>query len=115
RELSRGMATQMSDDISNVRVAGNPYERVFGAPAQREKIATVFGGGADDFGRIYQLERDMADTAGEVLGGSATARRLQADDAFGSQMGEALNAGAELMTTGATPGFFARQGTKLAD
>lgn len=100
-ELQRGYATAMGDTVSKTRFSGNPYEAIYGSPAQRDKIGMVFPQGANRFGRQYDLEREMTKTGREVLGGSPTAARLQADEAFGPSFGEnAVNAGLDYATTG---------------
>lgn len=100
-ELQRGYATALGDTIEKVSLNGNPYEAIYRSPAQREKLAMVFPSGAEKFGKQYGLEREMAKTAREVLGGSPTAARLQADDAFGPSFGEnAANAALDYAATG---------------
>lgn len=81
-EMGRGYATAMADNVANRRFAADPYDAIYGTPAQRAKVATLFPEGSDDFGRIYQLEKDMAATKYETVGGSPTASRQAADKTF---------------------------------
>ena len=104
-ELRRGYATGMGDRVEGARLSANPWEAVYGSTSQQHKVGAMFPEGAPAFGRIYDLERDMAKTTRETLGGSQTAARLQADQ----QLGDAMMAGAELaggvISGGATSGF----------
>lgn len=81
-EVQRGYATAMADEARRMRQGGNPYSAVHGSIDEQAKIAALFPDGANDFSRIHQLERDMAETAKEVIGGSPTASRIGADKAF---------------------------------
>jgi hypothetical protein len=81
-EFRTGFATGLSDDVNNAALGGNPYKRIYGSQAQQEKVGSLFPEGAADFGRVVSLEDEMAKTSREVLGGSPTARRQAADDAF---------------------------------
>lgn len=84
-ELRRGYATGLVDQANDVRLAGNPYERIYGTPKQQEKIGLLFPEGAQDFGSAYNLERNMAKTAQEALYGSQTQPRAAADELFKSR------------------------------
>jgi hypothetical protein len=86
-EYQRGFATTMGDHVNDTRLAANPYDRVYGTPNQQAKVGAVFPEGAPNFGRAYDLERDMSKTRGEVLGGSPTAGRFQADEQLGGEQG----------------------------
>jgi hypothetical protein len=81
-EMGRGYATSMADQVNRQRFSGNPYNAVYGSPLQQGKVGALFPEGADDFGRLYNLESDMAATARETLGGSPTALRAAQDQLF---------------------------------
>lgn len=83
-DAQAGYATAMADQVEKVRLSGDPFKAVYGSPLQQGKVGTMFPEGADNFGQIAGLESDMAKTAYETLGGSPTAARLQADQAFES-------------------------------
>lgn len=86
-ETQRGYATALTDSANKLRYSANPFEALYGAPLQQQKIAALFPEGAPQIGRQYELERDMAKTANETLGGSPTAGRLQADQQIGGGLG----------------------------
>lgn len=107
-ELQRGYATNMADTADKMRLSGNPYEAVYGAPVQQRKVSTLFPEGAADFGRTYNLERDMLKTAYEVLGGSPTAMRQATDQQFDADgLGMAGNIAADMAGGG---GMFTARG-----
>lgn len=83
-EIRRGYATSMADAANRARLTSNPYQAIYGSTNQQTRVGQLFPEGAQDFGRVYGLERDMAKTATETLGGSATARRSAFDDNFGN-------------------------------
>lgn len=83
-DAQAGYATAMADQVEKVRLSGDPFKAVYGSPLQQGKVGAMFPEGADNFGQIAGLESDMAKTAYETLGGSPTAARLQADQAFES-------------------------------
>lgn len=100
-EYQRGYATSLADSAERTRLANNPYSVLFGSPAQQEKVATVFPDGAANFARVNDLEREMGKTRYEVLGGSPTAGRLQADEQLMGGLGTtALDLGSQLATGG---------------
>jgi len=80
--FQRGYASNMADTVNNTRFTANPMARIYGSPAQQAKVASIFPNGASNFGRLAQLENDMSATRNEVLGGSQTAARTQADKMF---------------------------------
>lgn len=99
-EARRGYATAMADKVDQVRLANNPYEAVYGSPLQQGKVGALFPEGAPRFDRQYNLERDMAATNTEVLGGSQTQPRKMADEMFKGVGGDlALD-----FATGGVPG-----------
>jgi hypothetical protein len=83
-EAQRGYATAMANAVERQRLSSNPYNTVYGSPLQQQKVGALFPDGANDFGRVYGLEGDMAKTAYETIGGSPTAARQQADEIFGN-------------------------------
>lgn len=112
-EAQRGYATAMADQVAKQRFSTNPYNSVYGSPLQQGKVGALFPEGSPAFDRQYQLEKDMAGTAQEVLGGSPTASRLAADQHFeGNGFGDMA-----LDTLGnggiPTPGTAIKLGTRL--
>ena len=83
-EAQRGFGTDLADQAEKLRFTRNPYEAIYGSPAQQQRVGTMFPQGADKFRRIYDREQDMAGTMQEVLGGSQTAMRQGMDGAFGN-------------------------------
>lgn len=81
--MQRGYSTGLVEQIERMRLSGNPYEAVYGSPAQMEKAATLFPEGVENFGRQAQLEQQLARTQYETLGGSPTAARRIADEQYG--------------------------------
>jgi hypothetical protein len=81
-EFQRGFATSMADQADKMRMSGNPYNAVYGSPLQQGKVAAAFPQGAEDFGRIANLEGDMSKTAYETIGGSPTQARNMTDQLF---------------------------------
>lgn len=104
-EMQRGFATNMADAANKTRLSGNPWEAVYGAPVQQQKIDALFPEGAANFGRAYTLERDMSRTAYETIGGSPTAARLAADQQMGDLVSSGLEIGADLVTGGGASGL----------
>lgn len=98
-EMERGYATSMADTVNRQRYSSNPYNAVYGSPLQQGKVAAMFPQGADDFGRLYSLEGDMAKTATETLGGSPTAARLNADQLFDSQTANIADMGLNVLAS----------------
>lgn len=80
----RGYASSLADTVENSRLAGDPYERIYGSTAQQRKLGAIFPEGAETFGRIRGLETDMSKTYREALGGSQTQPRAEADKLFDS-------------------------------
>lgn len=113
-EMQRGYATAMSDTADRMRMSGNPYEAVYGSPLQQSKVAALFPEGADNFNRIYSLEGDMAKTANEALGNSATARRSAFDELHDAQIGDKLSLGLQAAVNPKMAGL-ALAGQKLKD
>lgn len=85
-EAQRGYATSMADRAEKLRYTTNPWEAVYGSPAAQQSVGHMFPGGADQFGQQYGLERDMAKTSLEALGGSQTAARQAIDSAYNGSL-----------------------------
>ena len=85
-EAQRGYATALADQVERVRLSGNPYDAIYGSTLQRGKVKGLFPEGAPRLERTYNLEKDMAKTANETLGGSPTQARNMADQQFDAGM-----------------------------
>lgn len=108
-ETQRGYATAMADQVDRARLSANPYEPIYGSPQQQAKVSSLFPEGAPRFDRQYQLEKEMAATRAETLGGSQTQPRNISDQMFqGGIMSDAADAGIQAVSGGGIPG-----GTKL--
>lgn len=104
-----GQRVAMSDKIDQRNLSGNPYESIYGSPMARERAATVFGRPqADNFQAAYEAERRMAETTQEALGGSQTAPRLAADEAFDNNFAAGAEGLGTLLTGGGGLGDLAR-------
>lgn len=99
-EFQSGYATRMGDQVEQVRQSANPFQSIYGSPAQQQKIGSVFPQGADDFARVNELERALQKTYTETLAGSPTAARLQADDQMNGGLGTVALDGMSQMVTG---------------
>lgn len=96
-----GQRVGMSDAVDRVRFSSNPYQNIYGSPVAQQRAATVFGEGpAANMRAAYDVEQRMAQTAYDTLGGSPTAMRSAADEAFDSPMATALDAGFSAATGG---------------
>jgi len=96
-----GQRVGMSDAVDRVRFSSNPYQNVYGSPVAQHRAATVFGEGpAAGMKAAYETEKRMAQTAYDTLGGSPTAMRAAADEAFDSPMATALDMGFSAATGG---------------
>jgi len=103
----------MTEQAGKSRLSGNPWETAYGTPQAQQKIGDLFPGGAGRFGQQYNAERNMAQTANQVLCNSMTAERGIADQAFdGSMLGnlafDAATTGAPLKTGASLLGKFAK-------
>lgn len=104
-EAQRGYATALADQVDRARRSANPYEAVYGSPQQQGKMASLFPEGAPRFDRQYQLEKEMAATKNEVLGGSQTQPRNIADQMFqGGIASDAADMGIQALSGGGIPG-----------
>lgn len=89
-QLRTGFRTGMAENVDRMRFSGNPYDAIYGTPDQVAKVGALFPDGADNFARQADLERMMAKTQQETLGGSPTAGRRAADEMFAPGMGVQL-------------------------
>lgn len=104
-EAQRGFATAMAEQVDRTRLSSNPYNTIYGSPLQQGKVASLFPEGSKDFSRLYDLEKEMAKTATETLGGSQTQPRAIADSMFQNDMANsAADAGIQMVTGGGVPG-----------
>lgn len=104
-EMQRGYATALADTVNRQRLSGNPYNAIYGSPDQQAKVGMLFPQGSKDFSRLYDLEKEMAKTATETLGGSQTQPRAIADSMFQNDMANsAADAGIQMVTGGGVPG-----------
>ncbi len=96
-----GQRVGMSDAVDRVRYSSNPYQNIYGSPMAQQRAAAVFGEGpAANMKSAYDIEQNMARTAYDTLGGSPTAMRAAADEAFDSPMATALDVGFSAATGG---------------
>lgn len=114
-EMQRGYATGMADQVDKMRLSANPFEAIYGSPNQQSRVSALFPDGAADFGRSYDLERDMTKTAREVIGGSPTAARMAADASMAGDLAtNVIDAGTQVATGGGAPlASITRGGLKL--
>lgn len=96
-----GQRVGMSDAVDKVRYSSNPYQNIYGSPVAQQRAATVFGEGpAQRMRDAYDLEQRMAQTGYDVLGGSPTAMRAAADEAFDNPMATGIDVGFSALTGG---------------
>lgn len=97
-----GQRVSMADTVGRTADSRNPFNTLYGTPQARERLAITYPDGSETFARQAALETEMARTGSELLGGSATAGRLAADEAMQSGIAEQfLNAGVDTALTGA--------------
>lgn len=103
-QFRSGYRTGMAEQVDRMRLSGNPCDAIHGTPDQLAKVGTLFPEGAENFARQAELERQMAKTQYETLGGSPTAGRRAADETLGPGLGMQLAGESALgMVTGAPP------------
>lgn len=86
-----GYATSLRDMAGKASDSANPYKQIYGGLDRREKMGLLFPEGTPNFDRVYNLEKDMAKTAYETIGGSPTQARNMADQQFDGAIGPALD------------------------
>ena len=89
-QFRSGYRTGMAEQVDRMRLSGNPYDAVYGTPDQIAKVGALYPDGASTFARQAELERQMAKTQYETLGGSPTAARAAADRQLGPGLGMQL-------------------------
>jgi len=114
--FQQGYASTLADIVDRTRRVSDPYETIYGSPAQQQKLGIVFPQGASKFARVRGLESDMSKTAYETLGGSPTATRQEADQMFSNPLADtAVELGSMALTGGPSPRLLARGLMKLGD
>ena len=88
-----GLRIGLADKVLGKRLRNDAFEPLYGSPDSQARMALLSPKGAQEFGKRYGMERQMSDTATEVLGGSPTARRLAADQTLESRMADAAELG----------------------
>lgn len=114
-EAQRGLATAMADTVNAQALSRNPYNAIYGSPAQRAKVETMFPGGSQRFGQLYDMEADMAKTMTETLGGSQTQPRAMADAMFENDAANTAGGFAVDAMTGNAPGIARRIAQAVVD
>lgn len=116
-----GYRGAMMDNATRASYSRNPFDAMLGNPNAERKLGLMYPDNAGNADLLAQrdLEAQLARTNTAVLGGSQTAGRQIADQAFqsGPLVEGALHAGAALATHGASlPGTAARfVGSNLRD
>lgn len=95
-----GLRIGLADKVLGKRLRNDAFEPLYGSPDDRGRMSALSSEGAEAFGKRYDRERQMAETATEVLGGSPTARRQAADQAFENRIAD-IGEGAFAAATGA--------------
>lgn len=90
-QFRSGYATSLRDMAGKASDSANPYKQIYGGLDRREKMGLLFPEGTPNFDRVYNLEKDMAKTAYETIGGSPTQTRNMADQQFDSALVPALD------------------------
>lgn len=83
-QMQLGYRSELMNRANTVRDTQNPFEAALGSPASRSRIDTLYPGnpGNANLFRQRDLEQGLARTNTDVIGGSQTAGRAQADKAF---------------------------------
>jgi len=112
-QMQLGYRGAMVDHAGRVRDASNPWEATLGAPAARQRLATIYpeNPGVERMLRARDLEGRMAQTRDGVLGNSKTAGRHIMDKVFegGGWPLAVGEAGLAVLTHGATLPLAARR------
>lgn len=110
-QFKLGQRAAMADTVDKVRYSSNPYQNIYGSPVAQQRAATVFGEEpAAAMKQAYDVEQTMGRTAYDTLGGSPTAMRAAADEAFDSPMGTAIDVGFAAATGGGGVSELGRKG-----
>ncbi len=104
-QMQLGYRGALMDKANSVRDGSNPFEITLGNPNARARISTLYpdNPGTDNLFRTRDLEGQLARTNNDVLGGSQTAGRQIADQAFTGSPIPALAVDAGLMAAGHVP------------
>ncbi len=81
-----GYRSGLAEQAGKTRLASNPWESAYGSPQAQQRIGALFPDGAQNFGKQYGLERELAQSNNSILGNSMTAERMIADSQFGGNM-----------------------------
>lgn len=95
-----GLRIGIADKVLGKNLRSDAFELIYGSPDAQGRVAAISPTGAQEFGKRYGRERQMAETATEVLGGSPTARRQAADEVFENRVAD-IGEGAFAAMTGA--------------
>lgn len=110
-QFKLGQRVAMADTVDKVRYSSNPYQNIYGSPIAQQRAATVFGDEpAAAMKQAYDAELAMSRTAYDTLGGSPTAMRAAADEAFDSPMGTAIDMSFAAATGGGGVSELGRKG-----
>lgn len=99
-----GQLSGISEQANRARYSANPYDVVAGSPEAQKRLSVLFPENAARFIQQADLERQMAQSRNQILGGSPTALNQRADEAFDVPLGATLAIdGASAMLAGAPP------------
>lgn len=99
-----GALSGLSERANNARFSANPFDVVAGSPEAQKRLRELFSDRAARFISQANLERQLARSNNQIIGGSPTALNQQADQAFGLPTSAtlAIDAGSAMLT-GAPP------------
>ena len=100
-QFRMGRISDIVDQAGKVRYSSNPWNSVVGSPAEQQRLSLLYPEQSQNFIRQYQLERDLAKSQNQILGGSPTAERMLQDQGFqgniaGDMAFDAITTGAPL-------------------
>ena len=99
-----GQLSGISEQANKARYSANPYDVIAGSPEAQKRLSVLFPDNAARFIHQADLERQMAQSRNQILGGSPTALNQRADQAFDVPLGATLAIdGASAMLAGAPP------------
>lgn len=84
-QMRLGYRVGLDDRANDMRYSSNPFEGVLGTPAAEQRLSAVYGDNTPGVTRLLRqrdMERDLARSTNDILGNSATAKRLIADENF---------------------------------
>lgn len=101
-----GALSGLSERANNARFSANPFDVVAGSPEAQKRLGALFSDRAARFINQANLERQLARSNNQIIGGSPTALNHQADQALAGGLPTsatlALDAGSAMLT-GAPP------------